>query len=287
MKNMSNPLFERIVVAISIVVMIVINVLANIIPYNGKLTGEISDSFAIYFVPAGYVFAIWGVIYLLLGVYAVYQLMPKTYANRALNAVSWWVVLSSVANSAWIMLWHYGYFYTTIVVMIVLLISLLMIYTGLLGGKNKQSNTQFEWCARLPFSVYLGWISVATIANASAVLTLANWNGFGLSDVLWTVILLAIAAALGILMMFRHNDMAYSLVILWAIVGISVKWLTVKNTDAETVTIAAGVAVIVLALTFFIRAMIIDRNRTEPTLIAKWIMKRSNTVYISNQKNKK
>ena len=284
---MNNPLFKRIVVAISIVATIIINALANIIPYNGKLTGENSDSFAIYFVPAGYVFSIWGVIYLLLAVYAVYQLIPKTYSNRALNAVSWWVVLSSVANSAWIVLWHYGYFYTTIVVMIVLLISLLMIYTGLLRGIKKQSNTQFEWCARLPFSVYLGWISVATIANASAVLTLANWNGFGLSDVLWTVILLAIAAALGILMMFRHNDMAYGLVIIWAIVGICVKWLTVKNTDAETVIIAAGVAVIILVLAFFIRALIIDRNRTEPTLIAKWLMKQSNTVYISNQKNKK
>ncbi len=246
---MNNPLFQRIVVAISIVAMIVVNVLANIIPYNGKLTGEISDSFAIYFVPAGYVFSIWGLIYLLLGVYAVYQLMPKTYTNRALNGVSWWVVLSSIANGAWILLWHYQYFYTTIVVMAVLLISLLMIYTQLAHGQKKKQNAQFARYARLPFSVYLGWISVATIANASVVLTLANWNGFGIEPMWWSAIMIAVATVLGLLMLVREKDIAYTLVLVWAFVGIGMKFADVPEL-AQVAYFAAALLTLVSLVVF-------------------------------------
>jgi benzodiazapine receptor len=246
---MNNPLFQRIVVAISIVAMIVINVLANIIPYNGKLTGEISDSFAIYFVPAGYVFSIWGLIYLLLGVYAVYQLMPKTYTNRALNAVSWWVVVSSIANSAWILLWHYQYFYTTIAVMVVLLVSLLMIYVRLAQEQKKKPSAQFTWSARLPFSVYLGWISVATIANASGVLTLTSWNGFGIEGMWWSAIMIAVATVLGLLMLVRERDIAYTLVLVWAFVGIGMKFADVPEL-AQVAYFAAALLALVSLVVF-------------------------------------
>jgi hypothetical protein len=130
---------------------------------NGLNTGQISDRFQVYFVPAGYVFSIWGLIYIGLIAYGIFQSLPAQRENPRLRATGWWIVLGGLANSAWIFLWHYEQFPLTLLAMFTLLAALIITYLKLGTGQSKVSKTE-TWAVRVPFSVYLGWISVATVA---------------------------------------------------------------------------------------------------------------------------
>src|SRR3990172_7576085 len=191
--------------------LLVVNGLANALPLNSLTTGEISDRFQVYFVPAGYVFAIWGVIYLGLIAFAVYQALPAQRKIKVLDSIAPLYWLASPANAVWIVLWHYEYFTLTIFVMAVLLLSLIAIYRRLRAAG--QPGAGFRWCVQLPFSIYLGWISVATIANAAQLLTFLNWDAWGLSPEVWAAIMLAPAATLGLAVLRRERDWAYALVL--------------------------------------------------------------------------
>jgi benzodiazapine receptor len=162
-------ILRQIFVVLTILVTIVINGLANALPINGLNTGQISDRFQVYFVPAGYVFSIWGLIYLGLIAFAIFQALPSQRENPRLRATGWWISLSGLANSAWILLWHYEQFPLTVIVMLVLLATLIVTYLRLGIGRTAVPTAE-TWAARLPFSVYLGWITVATIANITALL---------------------------------------------------------------------------------------------------------------------
>ena len=214
---------RQVVVLLTILVTIVINILADALPINGVGTGQVSDSFHIYFVPAGYVFAIWGIIYIGLIAYAIYQALPAQRENPRLQATGWWVVLGGVANSLWIFLWHYQLFVGTICAMLVLLATLIAVYLRLGSGRTKVSTGE-TWAVRVPFSIYLGWITVATVANASDVLDYLKWNGFGISAATWMVIILGAVLVIAGLMNFLRRDVAYAAVILWVLVGIAVKF---------------------------------------------------------------
>ena len=171
---------RQIAVIVTVLVTITINVLANALPINGLNTGEISDRFQVYFVPAGYVFSIWGLIYIGLIAYAIFQALPSQKQNPRLQATGWLVVLGGVANSLWIFLWHYEQFPATLAAMLVLLGTLIGVYLRLGTGRTKGSAGE-TWAVRVPFSIYLGWITVATVANVTDVLDFVNWNGFGIA----------------------------------------------------------------------------------------------------------
>ena len=226
---------------------IVINILANALPINGKGTGEISDTFQVYFVPAGYVFSIWGIIYIGLIAYAIYQALPAQKSNPRLQSTGWWVVLGGLANSIWIFLWHYEQFVGTLGAMLVLLASLIAVYLRLGVGRTKVSVGE-TWAARVPFSIYLGWITVATVANFSDVLDFVKWNQFGLSDATWMAIILGAVLLIAGLMNFLRRDVAYTIVILWALAGIAVKFPNVAVvTFATWLTFALVAASLILA----------------------------------------
>jgi len=218
---------------VATVVTIAINVLENTLPLNGLNTGEISDRFDIYFVPAGYVFSIWSLIYLGLLAYTVYQALPSQRENQVLKKIAPFYWLGSLANIIWLFMWHYEVFGWTLPFMVLILISLLLINRNLSGqeGFNK-------WLVKLPFSIYLGWISVATVANVSQWLYYFSWNGWGLDPAIWGVIMLGVASLLGILMAWLENDTAYGLVLIWAFIGI-----TVSQADTASVVTAAWVGV--------------------------------------------
>lgn len=199
-----------------------VNGLANALPLNGLTTGEISDRFPVLFVPAGYVFSIWGLIYLGLIAFAVYQALPAQRDNEILRSISPFYWLASIANSVWIFLWHYEVFELTIVAMSTLLLSLIGIYLRLRAGEQ-QSEAAFRWAVQCPFSIYLSWISVATIANTAQWLHYFNWGGCGLSNEFWTTGMLAMASGLGLAMLMREGDRAYNLVLIWAFAGIAIK----------------------------------------------------------------
>jgi hypothetical protein len=241
MKNM----FRQISVVVVLLATITINILANALPINGLNTGQISDNFNVYFVPAGYVFAIWGIIYIGLIAYAVYQALPSQKDNSRLQATGWWVVLGGLANSAWIFLWHYQQFVGTLGAMLILLTTLIAVYMRLGINQFKVSPGE-TWAVRVPFSIYLGWISVATIANVSDVLDYLQWNRFGISDAAWMLVILGAVVLISSLMNFLRKDIAYALVILWALVGIAARY-PAEGVVTVSVWVTFGLVAVTLA----------------------------------------
>ena len=228
----------QLITILATLVTITVNALANSLPLNGLSTGEISDRFEIYFVPAGYVFSIWGLIYLGLIIYTIYQALPAQKDNQALKRIAPAYWLGSLANSFWIFLWHFEVFPLTLIVMLGILASLLYIYLQLKNSEDSQ-----KWLVKLPFSIYLGWITVAAVANTSQFLFYFNWGGWGITGAVWAVIMIAVASLLGLLMIWRENDTPYLLVLVWAFIGI-----TVSQAPTAIVTTAAWTAVAVLAV---------------------------------------
>ena len=215
---------KQILVILATLIMLTVNALANILPINGMNTGQVSDSFKVFFVPAGYVFSIWGVIYLLLLGYTFYQALPAQKDNPVLQKIAPWYVAGSLANSIWIFLWHYLQFNLTILFMGILLVSLLVIYVALRKSGAAKKSAGMKWLVQLPFSVYLGWITVATIANVTDVLDFNKWNGFGISAETWALIMLAVGVVLAAWMTLKFRDAAYLAVLVWAFAGIGVKF---------------------------------------------------------------
>jgi hypothetical protein len=242
---------RQIAVVIITIITITINILANALPINGLNTGQISDTFKIFFVPAGYVFAIWGIIYIGVIAYAVYQSLPAQRENPRLQATGWWVVLGGLANCAWIFLWQYELFVWTVPVMLLLLASLIVVYLRLGTGRTKVSAGEI-WNVRVPFSIYLGWITVATVADISDVLWYVKWNQFGVGAASWMVIILGAVLIIAGLMNFLRRDVAYALVILWALAGIAARF-----PQAGIVTIATwvtfGLVAASLATSFLVK----------------------------------
>jgi benzodiazapine receptor len=232
---------RQIVVVLALVATIAVNGLANALPLNNLTTGEISDRFQVYFVPAGYVFSIWGLIYLALVAYAIYQALPGQRENPRLQSTGELFTLSCVANVAWLFLWHYEMFPLTLVAMLALLLLLIAIYLRL-GIGRVQVSTAEKWLVHVPFSIYLGWVTVATIANVTSVLDYAGWNGWGISPQAWAAIMLVVASSITSLMLRTRRDIAYTLVIIWAFVGIAV-----KHAAAPVVTTAAWVTCALVA----------------------------------------
>jgi hypothetical protein len=229
---------------------IAVNAMANALPINGKTTGELSDLYPNLFVPSGLTFSIWGVIYLLLAAFVVYQAAaPGRNAADFLQKIGPLFIVSSAANIGWIFLWHYQRVYASLAVMLLLLASLLAIYLRLDIG-IQASSWRVKLLVQLPFSVYLGWITVATIANATAVLVHAGWNRFGASEQFWTVAVLIVAAVITLVVLFTRNDLFYALVVLWAFLGILIKRLAVDSPPSRAIitTLAVGMALIAVAL---------------------------------------
>jgi hypothetical protein len=240
---------RQIAIVVIMAATLVVNGLANALPINGQNTGEISDRFKVYFVPAGYVFSIWGLIYLGLIAFTIFQALPSQRENPRLRAVGWWIALGGLANIAWILLWHYEVFPLTVVVMLVLLTSLIITYLRLGIGRSTVSAGE-KWAVRLPFSIYLGWISVATVANISSLLYYLKWDGFGIAPEIWTVIMLAVVLAITVAMNFTRRDVGYAAVLLWALAGIAIKHSAVPAVAIPTWITFALVA-LTLAAAFF------------------------------------
>jgi hypothetical protein len=260
-KNLAS-MSTRLVVTVTFVLMVSMNVLANALPLNGRLTGEISDFYGNLFAPAGITFAIWGVIYLLLGCHVLYQWgvfhrQGGRLDSGLLNRIGTLLSLSSIANTFWIFAWHYDFIWLSAVLIICILLLLIAINQTLVGLELTRSEALL---VRLPFSVYFGWITVATVANITAWLVSIKWSGFGLSEPVWAVAIIAIAAAIGTVTMLRNRDVAYGLVLIWAFIGIVIKHTSdagfAGNYPAVIVTTIACLAVFAAS-----EAVIIWRKR--------------------------
>jgi hypothetical protein len=242
---MNKKMILQILNLVTFIAAVIINYLAISLPLGFGTTQELSDAIPNLFVPAGITFSIWGIIYILLGLFSIYQFRDIFKSNKIempyLEKVNIFFIISNLANLTWILLWHYQLVPLSLVAMLVILVSLLLIYLRLEIGKTDVSRIE-KWAVHVPFSVYLGWITVATIANLTAVLVILGVpNGITLPSLLaeiLTIVVIAVAVLITLLMLFLRKDVAYSLVVVWATLGIFLKQLPGNLTIAITALIA-------------------------------------------------
>lgn len=243
---MSKDTFRQVVNLLTVLAGLAVNILAVVLPLNGQDTAEISDRFKVYFVPAGYVFSIWSIIYLGWIAFTIFQLQPSQKDNPRLRRLGYLFALSNIANAAWLFCWHYNEFGLSVIVMLTLLGLLIASYLRLNVNRSDVSRIEY-WCVDVLFSVYLGWITVATVANITDWLYFVGWDGFGIPAQTWAVIMLVVASLLGLVMALTRRDIGYVAVLAWAFAGIAV-----KQTSAPTVVTSAWiVAVLMLGLILY------------------------------------
>jgi len=232
---------------------IVVNALANILPINGVTTGELSDFYPNLFTPAALTFSIWGLIYVLLGIFVVYQLLPSVRRDPQkadfIQRIGPFFFISCLANMGWIFAWHYQNMALSLVLMLVLLSSLLTVYLRLNVGTTEATKPR-RYLVHLPFSVYLGWITIATIANVTAALVHLNWGAFGLGQQFWAVAVIIVGIAIALSVLFTRKDIYYCLVVDWALLGILLKRLSDATVPDQRVVVAtiAGLAIITVGI---------------------------------------
>jgi hypothetical protein len=227
---------------VAFILMVLVNGLAGSTTIlGGKNTAEISDANLTLITPAGYVFSIWGVIYVLLGIFVVFQALSSEKGKECHEKISWLFVLSSIFNIAWLFLWQFEYLVFSVILMFMILASLIAIYLRLDVGKSKVGLRE-KLTIHIPFSTYLGWITIASIANVSVTLVSLNWDGFGISQETWATIIVIVALLISILVLITRKDIAYGLVIIWAFVGIAVG----QSGNQNIVTLTQAGAIIVL-----------------------------------------
>jgi hypothetical protein len=225
-------------------VTLAVNFLATNLPLNNLSTKEISDSFDIFSVPAGYVFSIWGLIYLSLISFIVFQSLPKNRDNDHVSLIGIWFAVSNLANALWLVSFHYQQFALALGFMLVLLISLIAIFLRLDIGKTKVTASE-NWLVNMPFSLYLGWITVATIANATQLLYYIKWDGFGIAPEIWLVIMLAAVVFISALMSLTRRNIPFALVLVWAFTGIAAKFPNIPLVNISSWA-AAGAVILIL-----------------------------------------
>lgn len=240
----------KIVAGLAYVAMVVVNVLANALPINNRSTGEISDAYPNLFAPAGPAFSIWGLIYLLLAGYVLYQFVKKDQTVEALlQKINPLFIATSVANSLWVFAWHYDYIGLSLLLMATLLVLLIQIATIL---RAAQFTVAQKICIWAPFSVYFGWITVASIANVTVFLVSIGWKGFGIADFVWTSIVLLLGALIGIVRMRKDKNSAYGMVLVWAYFWILFKHVSASGFNGQYPSIIATVSVCLVVFVFFV-----------------------------------
>jgi translocator protein len=225
---------------LAFLVVVIVNSIAGAIGINGRQTGAISDKYATLIAPAGYVFSIWGVIYLLLLGYVAYQVSAKRKDSPFQAKIGYLFIISCIVNICWLLLWHYEMIAASVILMLILFASLLLIYTRLGIGVMKVERN--EWLfVQLPFSVYLGWITVATIANVAAALVSLGQTELALGAVNWTILVIAVAVLITGMVLWTRKDIAYAAVLIWALIGVYVKQSSVTPQVAYAAIIGAAI----------------------------------------------
>ena len=208
---------------------------------GGKDTAEISDANPTLITPAGYVFSIWGVIYILLGIFVVFQALSDEKGKDYKRSIGWLFVFSSILNIVWLLLWQFEYLSLSSVVMFLLLASLISIYLRLDIGKSKVGFRE-KLSVHVPFSTYLGWITIASIANVAVTLVSVNWDAFGINPEIWATLIIIVALSITMLVLATRKDIAHGLVIVWALAGIAAG----QSGNQNIVTLSEASAIIVL-----------------------------------------
>ncbi len=241
---------HSIISLVGIAFALTLNALAIALPLNGMTTGELSDQYPNLFVPAGITFSIWSVIYLALISFVIYfivQAFGKHAENPVLLATTPWFLISCLANGSWIVAWHYLKVELSLVIMLIMLFSLCMIFIRIRQAVVDFTQAQ-QWLVAVPFSIYLSWISVATIANTTTVVVHHDFFGLRPNEPGWTVALMSAAGLIAAIVAIKHRDTPYLLVLIWAFVGIYLKRDPSLFPEHQIITTACIVWLSILAL---------------------------------------
>ncbi len=236
---------------VAFAIVILLNFLSNALPINGQTMPQISAKYPSLFTPAGFTFAIWGVIYLGLLAFVIWQALPAQRSNDKVARLSTWFQINCVMNAGWIVLWHYDLLALSLLFMFVILATLILIYRTLIANIDTAPFTE-HLVLYLPFSLYTGWITLATIANASVLQTSNNWDYVWLTAVQWTLLKLAVAGAIGARMVVKYRDPVFGAVLIWGAYGISVMQSATPSVAAAALTLSLLMALLV-AIEFLIR----------------------------------
>ncbi len=226
------------------VFVIVMNVLSNSLPINGQTMPEISAKYPSLFTPAGFTFSIWGVIYLALLLFVVWQALPAQRSDERVAAISRYFQVNCLLNGAWLVVWHYDMLALSFLVMLGILATLILIYRSLRSENVSTSRARYLVLV-MPFSLYTGWISLATIANASAMQTGFGWDNIGLSAMHWTFLKLAVAGTIGANLVLKYRDPVFGAVIVWGAYGISVMQSATPAVAGAAITLSLLTAILV------------------------------------------
>jgi Ca2+/Na+ antiporter len=233
------------------VVVVIVNALATTIPLGGMTTGQLSDLYPNLFVPAGVTFSIWGLIYLLLGIYVVYGLVFSARkaepSSSFIEKVGILFLLTCLANAGWIFSWQYRFLPISLVCMLILLLSLIYIYRKLKVGRSNATSSE-KYLVHLPISIYIGWISIATIANVTALLVYYKWDRFGITEQVWAIAMILVGLLLGLLTLFYRKDIFYAFVVDWALLGILIKRMAVDAKATQGVIVVSIIGMCLLTL---------------------------------------
>jgi hypothetical protein len=235
---------------------VAVNGLANALPLAGKTTGQLSDQYPNLFVPSSLTFSIWGLIYLLLAIYVTYGMvqairMPAE-ATSFISRIGVLFLITCIANAAWIFFWHYEMLPLSLLCMVILLVTLIAIYLQLNVGRLATGRAE-KFFVHLPISIYLGWISIATIANVTALLVAYKWNRFGISEQVWAALMIGIGTVLALLVIFQRKDLFYALVVDWAVLGILIKRVSANRASAQGVIIMSIICISLITITALIQ----------------------------------
>ncbi|OUL21801.1 hypothetical protein BV378_25975 [Nostoc sp. RF31YmG] len=239
--------FRQLLTLAAIIGAFVVNVVSNIFPLNGLSIGQISNTLFknVLIIPANYAFAIWGLIYLGLFAFGIYQVLPSQKDDSDLRNTGYLLVIASIAQSIWVYLFLSRLFALSVVAMLLILLPLISVYLRLNIG-NRSGSRNKKLFIHEPISIYLSWISVATIVNVACALYFQGWNGWGISAEVWTVILLLVATAIAVAIVIQRRDIAYAGVTTWAILAIAIKhW---NNPILRNVALALVIALTVIAI---------------------------------------
>ncbi|MFC3879132.1 hypothetical protein ACFOSV_03040 [Algoriphagus namhaensis] len=230
---------------------------------GGKTVGELSAEYDNYFTPAGYAFAIWGLIYLALTAQAVFFIVrafDRTKESTFLSQIGPYLIIANIFNAGWLWFWLTENTGLSVVTMLGILLCLVIVILSLRMNISKESKI-IQLLVRTPISIYAGWITVATVANISAYLAKIGWSGGPIDEITWTIIMMAVAALVNISIVFLRNLYAFPLVGMWALFAISVRHSGTQSGLQGTALIC--MSVIFLALAFqLIRKSLLARKQT-------------------------
>lgn len=224
-----------------------VNMITNFKPVDGISIGEIAETYdeTVLFIPADYAFAIWGLIYLGLGCLAVYQALSSNKTDPRCRQLGYLLTVSSLAQIAWVFLFQYRLFFPSLIAMLAILIPLIILYLRLDIFIKPVSRAQ-KWFINFPISIYLAWISVATILNVAIALASTQWDAWNISFTAWTILMLIVATVIGILAVTQRKDIAFAGVFAWAFIAIALRHLD-QQLLAGT---AVGLALLLVILAF-------------------------------------